>query len=68
MALGHSTISITLDVYSHVTPGLQKAAAAGFDEALARPAGAERAANGLQNALAGAADMGENGGRERSLS
>ncbi len=29
--LGHSTIAMTLDVYSHVTPGLQKAAAAGFD-------------------------------------
>ena len=32
--LGHSSISITLDTYSHVTPGLQKAAAERFDEIL----------------------------------
>ena len=29
--LGHSTIAITLDTYSHVAPGLQEAAAQGFD-------------------------------------
>lgn len=29
--LGHSTIEMTLDVYSHVTPGLQEAAAENFD-------------------------------------
>jgi integrase len=32
--LGHSNISMTLDIYSHVTPGLQKAAALRFDELL----------------------------------
>jgi integrase len=32
--LGHSTISITLDTYSHVVPGLQEAAANRFDEAI----------------------------------
>jgi len=32
--LGHSTIAITLDTYSHVTPGLQEAAALRFDEVL----------------------------------
>jgi len=32
--LGHSTIAITLDTYSHVTPGLQEAAAKRFDEIL----------------------------------
>lgn len=32
--LGHSTIAITLDTYSHVTPGLQEAAAKRFDEVL----------------------------------
>ena len=32
--LGHSTISITLDTYSHVAPGLQEAAAKRFDDAL----------------------------------
>ena len=33
--LGHSTISVTLDTYSHVTPGLQEAAALKVDEELA---------------------------------
>ena len=32
--LGHATIAITLDTYSHVVPGLQEAAALRFDEAL----------------------------------
>ena len=31
--LGHASIQITLDTYSHVAPGLQEAAAARFDEA-----------------------------------
>lgn len=30
--LGHASIQVTLDTYSHVAPGLQEAAAAGFDE------------------------------------
>ena len=30
--LGHSSIQITLDTYSHVAPGLQEAAALRFDE------------------------------------
>ena len=29
--LGHSTVSLTLDVYSHLVPGLQEAAARAFD-------------------------------------
>ncbi len=32
--LGHASIQITLDTYSHVTPGLQRAAAEKFDEIL----------------------------------
>jgi len=32
--LGHGSIQITLDTYSHVAPGLQQAAAKGFDELL----------------------------------
>ena len=32
--LGHSTIAITLDTYSHVAPGLQQAAALAFDKIL----------------------------------
>jgi len=30
--LGHGSIQITLDTYSHITPGLQQAAANKFDE------------------------------------
>jgi integrase len=33
--LGHTSIQITLDTYSHLVPGLQEAAAARFDEILA---------------------------------
>lgn len=36
--LGHATIAITLDTYSHVVPGLQEAAAKSFDEAFQKPA------------------------------
>ena len=32
--LGHSSIAITLDTYSHILPGLQEAAARKFDEGL----------------------------------
>jgi len=32
--LGHAKVGITLDIYSHVTPGLQEAAAMKFEEAL----------------------------------
>lgn len=35
--MGHASIAVTLDIYSHVTPGLQAAAAQRFDEGLARP-------------------------------
>lgn len=34
--LGHAAIGITLDTYSHVTPGLQAAAALRFDQLLAK--------------------------------
>ena len=30
-ALGHSTVATTLDIYSHVTPGLQEAASKQLD-------------------------------------
>ena len=33
--LGHSSIQVTLDTYSHVAPGIQQAAAASFDEVMA---------------------------------
>jgi len=33
-ALGHSTVAITLDIYSHVTPGPQEAAAKQLDSLL----------------------------------
>lgn len=32
--LGHSTIAVTADIYSHVLPGMQESAAARFDAAL----------------------------------
>jgi len=32
--LGHSSVTITLDTYSHVAPGLQQAAAESFDNLL----------------------------------
>jgi integrase len=34
--LGHSTVAITLDLYSHVTPTMQREAAAAMDELLSR--------------------------------
>ena len=34
--LGHSNIAITMDIYSHVLPGLQEAAAQALDELLAQ--------------------------------
>ncbi len=34
--LGHSSVAITLDTYSHVLPGIQAAAAQRFDEGLQR--------------------------------
>ena len=33
--LGHASISMTLDTYSHVTPGLQQAAADALDARIA---------------------------------
>ena len=36
--LGHSSVTITLDRYSHLLPGLQEAAAAKFDELVRLPA------------------------------
>ena len=36
--LGHASIQITLDTYSHLLPGLQEEATLKFDEALATPA------------------------------
>jgi len=34
--LGHSTVAITLDLYSHVTALMQREAAAAMDELLSR--------------------------------
>ena len=33
--LGHASIAVTLDTYSHVLPGLQEAAALAFEKGLA---------------------------------
>ena len=32
--LGHGSVATTLDVYAHASPGLQQAAAQGFDKVL----------------------------------
>jgi len=37
--LGHANMAITLDTYSHVSPGLQYAAAKSFDEAFSTKCG-----------------------------
>lgn len=34
--LGHSTVGITLDLYSHVLPGLEESGADKLDDALGR--------------------------------
>ena len=39
--LGHASVAITLDTYSHILPGLGAAAAAALDLALAEPELAE---------------------------
>ena len=39
--LGHATVATTLDIYSHVTPSMQEAAALRFDEALSSEAVSE---------------------------
>ena len=42
--LGHASVAITLDLYSHCLPGVQEAAAAQFDAAMeaAKPTSGER--------------------------
>lgn len=39
--LGHATVAITLDIYSHVLPDMQQDAAAVLDEVLGRAAGSD---------------------------
>jgi len=40
--LGHASVVITLDTYSHVLPGLQEAAALKFEEGMRRAKPVER--------------------------
>ena len=40
--LGHSSIAVTMDTYSHVVPGLREAAALGFDQGLRRHKNADQ--------------------------
>ena len=40
--LGHSSIAVTMDVYSHVVPGIQEIAAVNFEEGLKRNKSADR--------------------------
>ena len=48
--LGHSSIAVTMDIYSHVVPGMQEAAAMGFDQGLRSHKNADQ--------LVGSADVG----------
>jgi len=43
--LGHASIQMTLDTYSHVAPGLQAVAAEGFDKLLNHKARKEAVEN-----------------------
>ena len=45
--LGHASIQLTLDTYSHVAPGLQEAAAAGFDKLISAGQDHEEITQGL---------------------
>jgi hypothetical protein len=47
--LGHSSIAITLDIYSHVTPGMQHQAAEALDTILSKK-NSKRIANGISDA------------------
>ena len=40
--LGHSSFAVTMDIYSHVVPGLQEAAAIGFDQGLRKHKNADQ--------------------------
>ena len=46
--LGHSSVSTTLDIYSHVVPGLQEAAARRFDEGMKKVPHEERRSEAFQ--------------------
>jgi integrase len=46
--LGHSSVATTLDIYSHVLPGLQEAAARRFEEGLQSASPASQAAHVLE--------------------
>ena len=43
--LGHASVSVTLDIYSHVLPGLQEAAAEKFDRIFDGDSGNNKDAN-----------------------
>ena len=45
--LGHAKVRTTLDIYSHVTPGLQQTAALRFEEGLAASRDAEPSAEAV---------------------
>ncbi len=47
--LGHASIQMTLDTYSHVAPGIQQAAAESFDKLLRRESQNEISSNLVAN-------------------
>jgi integrase len=50
--LGHSSIEMTLDIYSHVTPGLQEVAALRSDDVLTHKPADEESGSLVSNPLA----------------
>ena len=51
--LGHSSVQMTIDLYSHIAPGLQEAAAAQFDRLLAAGQSEEGPQKSISKLLAG---------------
>ena len=49
--LGHNSVSLTLDVYSHVLPGIQEAAALAFDEGLINTVVKEDESEGIRGLI-----------------
>ena len=61
--LGHSSVSTTLDIYSHVLPGLQEAAARQFDEGFEHEVHQENVGKIILRGLFGVEFISRRGGR-----
>ena len=63
--LGHANIGITLDIYSHVLPGLQEAAAEKFDR-IFEPDASKKSRDNVSKMLAGSEDLASRPCRSRT--